>query len=106
MLFRGIFCPCPTGFTNPDSFRFSEAIEAKGDGYWKGFFNSSGTQIPDELFITNNWNETQLLVESLLRDPPFLDYKWKTLLKWYEKYKNSLQKRIESILDGFCDEWV
>lgn len=77
LMLNSVFCPAPTGFSHPDSFRFYESLESGcfpivdyHNGYWEEFLSSYTAKFwphdphgyRDFVFQINSWSEAPALV--------------------------------------------
>jgi hypothetical protein len=100
MMDRSVFVPCPQGFTNLDSFRVYEALEAgcipiveKRVGF--DYFGELYGRYPfPSLF---SWDEAPSLINDI-RQHRLEESIIAACLLWWRSYKSSLKERIASCL--------
>ena len=109
------FCPAPTGWYNPDSYRYSESLEVGCfplvDGrpsgewqdyltvtehYWEGFFKYYGLWDTVKAFVhlVDKWSDTPKFIASKLEDTQDLDKKQEIMMRWWYDYKDTLARKI------------
>ena len=116
-LSRAVFCPAPTGWYNPDSYRFAEALEVGCfplvDGfpqeswsrytpttmkYWQWYFahyNLTDTVAPF-VKLVDRWSDVPPWIGERLRDKPELDRLQRAMVEWWFTYKGELARRVAS----------
>ena len=118
------FCPAPTGWVNPDSFRFSEAMETgcfplvdswsklqdkdpKFRTYWEDFLTYEGQLVGLSakkiinrfVFLVDDWNDAPELIRKLHTDTADLAARHRELLSFWSLWKKNLSLRAKC---GFC----
>ena len=111
-LTNAIFCPAPTGWWHPDSFRFTEAIEAgcfplvdgKPDSYdyvikyyWRDhWFPYFGVQEETKPFIEHidSWASVPAWIEEQLKDKDALELKRQQMVRWWSGFKEGLTCKL------------
>ena len=106
-----IFCPAPTGWWHPDSFRFSEAIETgcfplvdgkpesydyKIKYYWKGVAAYYGIEKELDRFIVHvdSWDTIPKYIAEEMSNMDKLERKRASMVLWWKAWKLSLMKKI------------
>jgi len=120
ILQNAIFCPTPSGWQIPDSFRFTEVLEAGcipiicrnqedpnpswGDTvqYFDEFFQLSGTPLSDDIIQVNVWADAPPIVMELLKDINSLDERYRRIEIWYNKYKATLRSKVDETFREYC----
>jgi FkbM family methyltransferase len=108
-LARSIFCPCPTGWTNPDSFRFSEALEAgcfpivDAGNFQKGYFTEyfeqydAGSSAMEYIMQVPNqaaWADVPLRIEKAMMNMTALQTQQAAMVVWWNQFKEKLSRHV------------
>jgi hypothetical protein len=112
-LTHSIFCPSPMGFSNPDTFRFSEALEAgcfpitdAGNGP-KGYFTEyferydPGGPAMDYIMEVPNvdaWADVPLRIEQAMMNMTELQARHSAMVAWWDQFKDRLSRDIANRL--------
>lgn len=110
VLRNSIFCPCPMGNVNLETFRVYEALEAGcipivEHRLTMPYFDRlmPGNKIPS----FSSWTSARKYVERLQGCPEKLDNLQQTVVNWWTNYKSSLQMGVRDFcVAGFRDSFA
>ena len=117
ILMNSIFCPAPTGDINPDSFRFSEALEAgcipivdagrnyPSDGYYLEYFRrhpalaGDPTNFSDFILQVQNqagWRAVPSLIAKMMTNVTLIQERQAAMIRWWQRFKDQLGRLVAS----------
>eukprot|EP00937_MAST-01D_sp_MAST-1D-sp2_P001721 g1721.t1 len=112
---QSVFCPAPTGWYNPDSYRYAESLEVgcfplvdghPSEGwrdfpqgmahYWEDFYKYFKLLDTVQPFVklVDKWADVPAHIEESLKDMRELDQRQVQMMDWWYAYKTELSKKI------------
>ena len=108
-LMRSLFCPAPTGWINPDTFRFSEALDAGcfpivdagqvKKGYFTEFFERYDGQISGMDYIMQvpnkkAWSHVPSHIDKAMMNVTALEARRAAMVLWWKQFKENLGQEV------------